>query len=237
MRLNRAIAFSGYCSRRDADELIKAGKVSVNGTVVNDFSAQVDPESDELRIGGRKLHFARFSYVMMNKPPGVVTTMSDEAGRRTVMELLPPELRALRPIGRLDMYSEGLLLLSNDGRLAQKLTHPSKHVAKTYEVRVRGKMNDEDLRQMSEGIKLDDGMTLPAKVKLLARNNSYSDFQISISEGRNRQIRRMCAYLGYAVVRLRRLGIGKLQLGLIPSGSWRYLTDDEIRLVFPERPS
>ncbi len=237
MRLNQAIARAGHCSRRKADELIKACKVKVNGEVVSDFSRQIDLENDELTIEGKKLGFAHYIYVVMNKPPGIVTTMSDESGRKTVMDLLPPELRSLRPVGRLDMYSEGLLLLTNDGGLAQRLTHPSMHLPKTYEVRVRGRVTDEDLRRLARGFRLEDCMTCPAKVKLRTRNNSYSDFEISITQGRNRQVRRMCSYLGYAVVRLRRLGIGRLQLGLIHSGSWRYLTDDEVKQLFPKRPA
>jgi 23S rRNA pseudouridine2605 synthase len=236
MRLNQAIARSGYCSRRKADEFIKAGKVRVNGEVVTDFRVDIDLEKDRLSVSGRRLSFERLIYVMMNKPAGIVTTMSDERGRRTVSDLLPKELRCLRPVGRLDMYSEGLLLLSNDGELALRLTHPSMHTDKTYELRVRGQVSDQDLRRLAGGLELEDGLTLPAKVKLLSRNNSYTDFRISIREGRNRQLRRMCDYLGYAVVRLRRLGIGKLQLGLIPSGSWRYLTDDEVRLFLPQKP-
>jgi 23S rRNA pseudouridine2605 synthase len=171
----------------------------------------------------------------MNKPPGIVTTMSDDEGRETVLDLLPPNLRMLRPVGRLDMYSEGLLLLTNDGDLAQRLTHPSMHLPKRYEIRVRGKISTTHLNNLAHGVELEDGITHAAKVKLIERNNSYSDFEISIIEGRNRQLRRMCSSLGYVVVRLRRLGIGRLQLGLIPLGSWRYLTDDEVGLFFPKR--
>lgn len=235
MRLNQAIAKTGYCARRKADELIAAGKVKVNGETVSDFSRQIDPENDELTVEGKRLSFVHHIYVALNKPSGVVTTMSDESGRKTVMDLLPPKLQSLRPVGRLDMYSEGLLLLTNDGQLAQALTHPSKHLPKKYEIKVRGFVSDADLNSMAAGVRLEDGMTLPAKVKLLQRNKTYTDFEISITEGRNRQLRRMCSLLGYPVVRLRRLGIGRLQLGLIPTGSWRYLTDAEVRLLFPKR--
>lgn len=235
MRLNQAIARTGYCSRRKADELIAAGKVKVNGEFVSDFSYQVNPEKDQLNIAGKDLNLKHHIYVALNKPPAVVTTMSDEQGRETVLDLLPEKLQMLRPVGRLDMYSEGLLLLTNDGELAQRLTHPSMHLPKTYEIKVKGALSDTDLRKMEKGIMLEDGMTLPAKVKLLDRNKIYTEFQISITEGRNRQLRRMCAELGYTVVRLRRTGIGRLQLGSIPTGTWRYLTDDEIRLLFTQR--
>ncbi|MBX9571631.1 MAG: rRNA pseudouridine synthase [Candidatus Obscuribacterales bacterium] len=235
MRLNQAIARTGYCARRKADELIAAGKVKVNGEVVMDFSRQIDPDSDDLVVEGKRLSFSHSIYIAMNKPPGVVTTMSDESGRETVIDLLPGKLKSLRPVGRLDMYSEGLLILTNDGHLAQRLTHPSMHLLKTYEVEVRGTISDKHLQMMASGVELEDGRTLPAKVKLISRNKTYSEFEISIREGRNRQIRRMCSLLGYSVVRLRRLGIGMLRLGLIPTGSWRYLTDAEVRLLFPKQ--
>ena len=235
MRLNQAIASTGFCARRKADELIAAGRVKVNGKVVQDFSRQINPDVDRLTVGRIELKFANHIYVAMNKPAGVVTTRSDESSRETVIDLLPNELRMLRPVGRLDMYSEGLLLLTNDGNFAQQLTHPSMHVSKIYEVKVRGPIEDRHLDMMARGVELDDGTTLPAKVKLISRNKTYSDFEISIREGRNRQIRRMCTHLGYSVVRLVRLGIGRLQLGQIPTGSWRYLTDDEVRLLFPQQ--
>ncbi len=234
MRLNQAIAATGFCARRKADELIAAGRVRVNGEPVTDFARQIDPESDCLSIDGKELRFSNHIYVALNKPPGIVTTMADESGRQCVIDLLPEKLRSLKPVGRLDMYSEGLLLLTNDGKLAQKLTHPSMHLPKTYLVKVRGCIKDDDLQRMKRGVMLEDGMTLQAKVKLLVRNNSYSEFRISITEGRNRQLRRMCAHLGYLVIRLRRLGIGRLQLGLLPTGKWRYLTDAEIRLLLTQ---
>lgn len=234
MRLNQAIARTGYCSRRKADELIAAGKVRVNGKVVQDFGIQIDPDEDDLVVEGKQLQFSHLIYVAMNKPPGVVTTMSDESGRETVIDLLPNKLRSLRPVGRLDMYSEGLLLLTNDGHFAQRLTHPSMHLYKTYELELRGTISDKHLKMMASGVELEDGKTLPAKVKLISRNKTYSEIEISIMEGRNRQIRRMCSLLGYSVVRLRRLGIGMLRLGLIPTGSWRYLTDAEVRLLYPK---
>jgi 23S rRNA pseudouridine2605 synthase len=234
MRLNQAISRTGYCSRRNADELIAAGKVKVNGKVVLDFSCQIDPDMDDLVVEGKKLQFSHLIYVAMNKPPGVVTTMSDESGRETVVDLLPGKLKSLKPVGRLDMYSEGLLILTNDGHFAQQLTHPSAHLHKTYEIEVRGTISDKHLQMMASGVELEDGWTLPAKVKLISRNKTYSEFEISIREGRNRQIRRMCSLLGYSVVRLRRLGIGMLRLGLIPTGSWRYLTDAEVRLLYPK---
>lgn len=234
MRLNKAIASTGFCARRKADEYISAGKVRVNGKPVSDFSYQFDPVNDSLEVDGHSLSFLNHIYVLLNKPAGIVTSKKDESGRKTVMDLLPRDLQMLRPVGRLDMYSEGLLIMTNDGELAQKLTHPSKNLHKIYEVELSGTMSDAELARMAKGLELEDGMTLPAKVKLLSRNKSFTHFRISIREGRNRQIRRMCLLLGYKVVRLRRLGIGRLQLGQIPSGSWRYLTDDEVKLLYKQ---
>lgn len=235
MRLNQAIASTGFCSRRKADQFIASGKVKVNGELVTDFGRQVDLAQDKLEVNGKKLSAADHIYVMLNKPAGFITSMNDELGRRTVLDLLPPELRSLRPVGRLDFNSEGLLILTNDGALAQKLTHPGKNLHKIYEVKVNGQMSDAELARLAKGIRLEDGLTLPAKTRLKNRNKSHTEFLISIREGRNRQIRRMCLALGYKVVRLRRLGIGRLQLGQIDSGSWRYLTDVEVKLLYKQQ--
>jgi pseudouridine synthase len=229
LRLNQAIAKTGYCSRRDADRLIEEGRVSVNGEVVHDFSTAVDPTSDELAVDGNPINIQDFVYVAMYKPRGIVTTTSDERGRTTVLDLLPARLRHLRPVGRLDKNSEGLILITNDGDLTQKITHPVHHLPKTYIVSVRGKMTDRDLKRMSSGILLDDGITLPASTGLIARDSSSTTFELTIREGRNRQIRRMCTQLGFDVSRLVRVSIGGLQLGQMTPGSWRYLTSVELR--------
>lgn len=228
MRLNQAIAQTGLCSRRKADELISAGKVRVNGITCTDFSRDVDPDKDFLEADGKQLSFKAYAYVALNKPVGIVTTMSDEQGRESVIDLLPKKLRHLKPVGRLDMYSEGLLILTNDGEFALRLTHPRHHLPKFYRIRVRGSITEKHLNMLAKGIQLEDGKTLPAKVRLLDRNKSYSEVEITIVEGRNRQLRRMFAYLGYTVIRLVRLAIGELQLGHVAPGSWRYLTSQEV---------
>ena len=231
LRLNRAVASTGYCSRRKADELIVSGRVQVNGVVVKDFNCEIYPQDDTLTVNGQRLDWQHHVYLALNKPPGVVTTMKDERGRSTVMDLMPPHLRHLRPVGRLDMYSEGLLLLTNDGDLSQKLTHPAHQMPKLYRAFVRGNVANSDLTKLAQGIYLEDGLTLPAKVRLIARHGSSSEFEITLLEGRNRQIRRMCAVLGLPVIRLVRLGIGRIQLGQMDPGQWRYLTDAEVKLL------
>ncbi len=227
-RLNQAIAKSGYCSRREADKLIAAGRVSLNGQVVTDFSLSVDPNLDRLAIDGKPHKLKQFTYVVMNKPRGIITTCSDQFGRKDVLALLPASLRHLRPVGRLDMDSEGLLLFTNDGDLTQKVTHPVHHLEKKYLVWVSGAIGQADLKRISEGVELSDGRTLPAKVRLLDRRKLESSFELTIREGRNRQIRRMCTQLGYRVTRLVRVGIGGLQLGQMAPGVWRYLDQEEI---------
>ena len=231
LRLNRAIAATGICSRRDADELIKARRVKVNGLLAEDLSMQVDPAKDRIQVDGKPLYKKAFDYVVLYKPKGVVTTCDDEKGRRTVLDLLPVELQHLKPVGRLDRDSEGMIILTNDGALAQTLTHPSHHVDKTYRVTVDGHIEDSALKVLSEGVRLSEGLTQKARVHSLKRSGNMSTFVIVISEGRNRQIRRMCAKVGYNVLRLVRERIGALQLNLKEPGQWRHLLASEVSLL------
>lgn len=228
LRLNRAIAATGICSRRNADELIKDGRVSVNGKRTVDLGLQVDPQKDRISVDGKPLYKKSFEYVVLYKPKGVVTTCDDERGRRTILDLLPEELQHLKPVGRLDRDSEGMIVLTNDGNLAQTLTHPSQHVDKTYRVTVEGHIEDKAIQALKDGVRLSEGWTERAQVRSLRRSGNLSTFVIVIHEGRNRQIRRMCAKLGYNVLRLVRERIGALQLNLIEPGDWRHLTASEI---------
>ncbi|MCC6979812.1 MAG: rRNA pseudouridine synthase [Candidatus Melainabacteria bacterium] len=231
LRLNRAIAATGICSRRDADELIKDGRVSVNGAITANLSMQVDPLEDRITVDGKPLYKKSLEYVVMYKPKGVVTTCDDEQGRRTVIDLLPPDLRHLKPVGRLDRDSEGMIILTNDGSLAQTLTHPSHHIDKAYRVTVTGSIADSALKALQDGVRLSEGMTQRAKIRSLRRSGNLSTFVIVIREGRNRQIRRMCAKVGYNVLRLVRERIGALQLNLKEPGDWRYLSASEVSLL------
>lgn len=229
MRLNQAIAKSGKWSRRKADELIASGKVAVNGSIVKDFHYKLDLSKDKLQVEGQTIAVKAIEYIVMNKPKGVITTCSDQYGRKNILDLLPERLRHLRPVGRLDRNSEGLILLTNDGQFTQKIAHPSLHMEKTYEVSVKGKVSKKDLDQLRRGILLEDGMTLPAKVNLIQFQEDRSKLRIVLKEGRNRQIRRMLAKLDYEVVKLVRVAIGELKLGQLPPGAWRFLSQDEIR--------
>jgi len=227
-RLNKAIAACGIASRRDADELIKAGKVSVNGVTVTNLATVVNPGKDVLRVEGKSILSKKMTYIALHKPRGVIASCEDEKNRRCVLDLLPAELKHLKPVGRLDRDSAGLLIMTNDGDLTYALTHPSQEVDKTYVVTISGQLTKEQTRQLSEGILLADGMTRPAAVKVLETGVEQSTFEIVIHEGRNRQIRRMCSQLGLPVVRLVRAAIGGLQLKGLKPGTWRVLSNTEV---------
>lgn len=228
LRLNRAVASTGVMSRRAADEAISRGRVKVNGTVVKEFNFIVDPERDRLSVDNKPLVFKKKLYVALYKPKGVVATRSDELGRKNVIDLLPQTLSHLKPVGRLDRDSEGLLILSNDGDVAYRLTHPSKTVWKKYQVTIRGIPENAVFDDLAEGIELDDGMTQPAIISDISERGDRTSFCIAICEGRNRQIRRMCDHVGHPVIRLVRVAIGRLQLKPMGPGEWRYLSPKEI---------
>lgn len=227
-RLQKLMAAAGLCSRRQAESLIAAGKVTVNGRVAG-LGDQADPQVDTILVDGRPLKSGDpFCYVLLHKPVGVVTTLSDPQGRPVVTDLLRDLPVRVYPIGRLDLTTSGLLLLTNDGALAQRLAHPRHEVTKTYLVRVRGIVTAGQLRQLEQGVNLDDGPTAPAKVARVRRSGSHSWFELSIHEGRNRQVRRMCETLGLPVSRLMRIGYAFLTLEGVDSGSYRLLTAPEV---------
>lgn len=230
MRLNKAIAASGLCSRRKADELILAGRVSVNGTAEPNPARHVLP-TDALAVDGRVLAARQaFTYLMLHKPVQVVCTASDPEGRATVLDCLDGKYQGLRlyPVGRLDYFSEGLLLLTNDGELAQRLTHPRHHQPKTYEVLVRGLVPDAALKTMRDGMRLAEGETL-LPVTVTAHSVSGNTLlRMVLHQGLNRQIRRMCRDLGLTVLRLCRTAQGSLRLGDLADGAVRPLTEAEV---------
>lgn len=229
IRLQKFLSESGVASRRKAEELIEMGKVKVNGHVVA-LGTKVDPKRDKVTVRGKTVVATREKmYIMLHKPRGYVTTMSDEKDRKCVSDLVKDAGVRLFPVGRLDMNSEGLLLMTNDGDFANKLTHPSSHVNKTYRVTVKGEAEDEKIVQMSEGIMLDGSKTLPCDCFVAERKPDRTVLIFILQEGRNRQIRRMCEAVGLEVMRLKRTEIAGVKLGMLKRGSWRELNEREMR--------
>ncbi len=230
-RLQKLISAAGLMSRRAAEEEIAAGHVLVNGETAR-LGDRADPETDAIVINGRPLpRREKKLYIMLNKPKGTVTTLRDEKGRRNVTELVKDLGTRVYPAGRLDMYSEGLLVLTNDGEFANRLTHPSANFGKTYHTWVQGEQIEEKLPLLRRPMELDGAVTRPAQAEILARFDRGAVLEITIFEGKNRQIRRMCEQAGLKVTRLLRVREGPLELGELKSGAWRPLTEDEIRQV------
>ncbi len=228
MRLQKYLAQCGVASRRHAEEMIEQGLVTVNGAVVTQMGVQVE-ETDVVTVRGeRVVPELDKKYVIYHKPIGEVTTVTDPEGRPTVLDHFRDYPVRLYPVGRLDFDSEGLLLLTNDGELAEKMMHPSHEVDKVYLARVTGKMTLEGIRQLRQGILMDDHKTSPAKVRVIKEETFASVVLVTIHEGRNRQVRRMFEGVGHKVLMLRRVGFGVLQLGDLPRGQWRELTPAEI---------
>ena len=232
-RLQKILSAAGVCSRRAAEGYLTAGRITVNGEMAQ-LGQQADPETDDIRVDGVPLdREPEAVYLMLNKPRGYVTTVSDEHGRKTVMDLLTGIHTRIYPVGRLDRDSEGLLLLTNDGALTQRLLHPSHEVSKEYRVTVSGPVEHaaENLRRIRDVA----GMAIrPAEVQMLRREGNRAELRIVIHEGRNRQIRRMCARCGLEVLRLQRVREHCLELGTLPLGQWRYLTAAEIAALKTE---
>lgn len=234
-RLQKVLAATGWGSRRSCEELIAAGRVTVNGEPA-ELGRRVDPHADLIEVDGAPVGAKPgLVYYLLNKPPGIITTAKDTHDRRTVLELVPGEPRVF-PVGRLDLETEGLLLLTNDGELAHRVTHPSHGVEKEYLAHVRGRVSNGELKQLREGIELDDGVTAPAE----ASQPTPGVLRITIHEGRNRQVRRMCDAIGHPVLRLVRVRIGPISDRSLRPGDWRELSPGErnalARAVGTKRP-
>ncbi|MBQ6066926.1 MAG: rRNA pseudouridine synthase [Clostridia bacterium] len=231
VRLQKYMADNGVASRRKCEELIAAGKVKVNGKVAQ-IGDKVDPKNDVVSVNGRKLvKETCYVYLMLNKPRGYVTTMSDEMERKCVAELVADVGKRIYPVGRLDRDSEGLLLFTNDGEFANAMTHPSRHISKTYRVSVRPKITDEQITVLTSSLMIDGRKTLPADVRVVNSEEDKSVLEIVLYEGRNRQIRRLCEEAGLETVRLKRLAVGQLKLAGLKVGEYRSLTHDEVALL------
>ena len=230
-RLQKLIAQAGLASRREAEKWIEQGKVILNGHPAK-LGDRADLTVDRIRVNGKDLTTVEEKVtVLLNKPRGYVSTLKDPEGRRLVTDLVADIPQRLFPVGRLDYNTEGLLLLTNDGELAQRVSHPSHHIEKTYLVKVRGFLTVKMVKRLEEGLLLDDGKTAPAKVAKIRTSGSNCWFELTIHEGRNRQVRLMCEKLGLSVVRLKRIRLDFLDLTDVISGSYRHLTVSEIRIL------
>ncbi|MFZ4858831.1 MAG: pseudouridine synthase [Desulfuromonadaceae bacterium] len=237
-RLQKIISAAGITSRRASEALITNGQVAVNGIVVTELGSKADPSTDTITVDGKALKIsAQRLYILLNKPPGYITALKDGQGRPLVTNLLKDVPDRVYPVGRLDYNTEGLLLLTNDGEWANRLMHPRHEIEKEYHVRVRGKVIDQQLKRMAEGVELEDGMTAPATVNLVKSGEQNDWISVAIHEGRNRQVRRMCEAVSLSVVRLKRIRYGSLDLGTIRSGHFRYLTETEVRRLagYPDK--
>ncbi len=231
MRLNKFLAHAGVCSRREADRWIAEGRISVNGRVVLELGEKIDPDRDRIAANGRPVRGVeeRPVYVLLNKPAGLVVSVKDPFGRPTVMDLLRAVPVRVYPVGRLDLDTEGALLLTNDGELALRLAHPRYGVAKVYEARVEGEPRPEDLDKIRHGLFLEGRKTAPARVDLLRRSHSHATLRIEIREGRKREVRKLFEAVGCPVDRLVRVDFAGLDLEGLKPGAWRYLRDPEVK--------
>ena len=236
-RIQKVLSDQGYCSRRAAEQLIEEGRVKVNGHPVR-LGDKMDPDYDKVSVDGKNLRIVRkrqYIYLMLHKPRGYITTASDERGRKTVMDLLTGVDRRVYPVGRLDKDSEGLLLLTDDGAFANLLTHPSGGVGKLYRVTVHPRATEQQIVQMSSGVVLDDGVrTAPCVIHVVTDEPNRTVLEITLHEGRNRQIRRMCEAVGLDVVRLKRSAEGPVKLGMLQPGQYRELKKSEVTALRAE---
>ena len=238
VRLQKFLAECGIASRRKAEELILQGKIKVNGVVANQLGTKVNPEIDRIEFNGKVLDnkLDKKVYILLNKPIDVVTTAKDQFNRETVLDLVKVKERVV-PVGRLDMYTSGAIILTNDGDFVYKVTHPKHEITKTYIVTIRGVVTEEDIQKLKEGVVIDENYkTKPAFAKIMKidSDKNISRIKIEIHEGKNRQVRKMCEAIGKKVIALHRSMIGKIDVKDLKIGAWRYLTDKEVNTLLRE---
>lgn len=234
--LERVLSKAGAGSRVDARRWIRAGRVQVNGQVVRDPDVWVDMKRDRVRLDGKPLQARERVYLLLYKPTGYLTTYRDPQGRPTVYDLIAGLGTFVSPVGRLDLDTSGLLLMTNDNQLAERVTNPESHVPKTYLVKSSVRLTDSQLQQLRDGVQLTDGPTRAARVRRVRDSEKYTHLEITVTEGRNRQVRRMLESLGAAVLKLVRVKIGSIAIGTLQIGKWRLLTDREVRTLRAEHP-
>ena len=228
MRIQKFLSRAGAASRRKAEAMVLDGRVRVNGTVVTELGTKVDPTLDRVEVDGTPIRLSEARWVRFHKPAGVLCTAKDTHGRRTIYDLLPREHSSLRYVGRLDLDTEGLLLLTNDGDIANRLQHPRNKVEREYEVSVRGVLSKKDLARLRVGVVLDDGLARPVRIKIAAPVEEYGKLTLVMTEGRKREVRRLMYAVGYPVVTLRRVRFGPVKLGKLPSGKWETLSSHDV---------
>ena len=229
--LDRVLSKAGVGSRVEAARWVRAGRVRVNGRPVRDPDHWVDMERDRVRLDGKPLQARQRIYLLLYKPAGYLTTYRDPQGRSTVYDLVAEAGTFLSPVGRLDLDTSGLLLMTNDNQFAERVTNPNSHVPKTYLVKASARLTDDQLQRLRDGIELSDGPTRPAQVVRVRDSAKYTHFEIALTEGRNRQVRRMVEALGATVLKLVRVRIGNMRIGTLPIGKWRMLTEAEVRAL------
>lgn len=232
MRLHKYMALCGVASRRKSEEIILDKRVEVNGEVVTSLGTQVDENVDIVKVDGEVIRLEENKvYIMLNKPLECVTTSSDQFGRTTVLDYIKGVNERIYPIGRLDYNTTGLLLLTNDGELAKKIMHPSSHVTKVYVAKVKGVLNESELEEFRNGIDIEGRMTSKAKIQVIKESDNNSVVKVEIYEGRNRQVRKMLDSIGHPVITLKRVAVGKLEIGDLDLGEYRNLTAEEIKYL------
>jgi 23S rRNA pseudouridine2605 synthase len=231
-RLQKVMAEFGVASRRKCEEMIAAGKVKVNGYLITEPGTKVDKEKDAIEVDGKIIKCSESRvYILLNKPVGYITSAKDQFGRPTVLDLLKGISVRVFPIGRLDYDTEGLILLTNDGDLTYRITHPKHNIDKTYRALIDGEAGTNDIENFKNGIAVEDYVASPAKLEIIRHIKGNSIVDITIHEGKNRQVRKMCAAIGHEVIWLKRIKIGKIELGELKIGEWRYLNDAEVEYL------